>query len=299
MSLWILASLFAATAQAIRFYLQKRLSVGGLSPAASTFARFVYAPVPVALGLGIWAVLSDAAVPSIGPGFWGYAVAGGIAQILATICVVALFARRNFAVGIAFSKTAVLMTVVAGFLLLGEGVTWGAFGAMAVGFAGVVILSLPEGAGLRANPFNAASLLGLASGALFSISAVGYRGASLAIATDAPLLRAGMTLCFVTLFQTFILAAWLIWRDRAGLVAVFVRWRATSLVGAASVAGSMGWFTAYTLQNAALVNAVGQVELILSMLISRFALGEVQSRRELAGIGLVGVSVIGLILLKA
>lgn len=297
MPLWILATLFAASAQALRFYLQKRLAVSGLSPAASTFARFVYAPIPIAIGLGIWAVTAEQSLPVVGAGFVPFAVAGGVAQILATICVVALFSHRNFAVGTAFSKTAVLMTVVTGFLLLGETVTWGALLAMAVGFLGVLILSLPEGAGLRGNPFNMASLLGLASGAFFSVSAVGYRGASLAIQTDAALVRAAMTLCFVTLFQTLLLAGWLAWRDRPGLIAVGRRWRATALVGLASMLGSLGWFTAYTLQTAAYVNAVGQIELILSMLISATLLGETQSRRELTGIALVGVSVVVLILL--
>ncbi|MGB3406161.1 MAG: DMT family transporter [Jannaschia sp.] len=297
MSLWIVATLLAASLQATRFYLQKRLSVSGLSPTASTFARFVYAPLPIAIGLGIWALTSQTAMPRIGSAFWGFAAAGGLSQILATICLVALFSRRNFAVGMAFSKTAVLLTVVAGFLLLGELVTLAALVAMAVGFAGVLILSVPEGLGARANPFNVASALGLASGAFFSVSAVGYRGASLAIATEAPLIRAAMTLCFVTLFQTALLGGWLLWRDRAGLRAVFVRWRVTALVGLTSMLGSLGWFTAYTLQTAAYVNAVGQIELLLSMLISRFLLGERQTARELAGITLVGVSVLGLILL--
>ncbi|MEL6585300.1 MAG: DMT family transporter [Pseudomonadota bacterium] len=298
MSLWLFATLFAATVQAARFYLQKRLSLAGLSPTAATFARFVYAPVPIAIGVLIWLSASGAALPPIGAGFWPFAAAGGLAQILATVCLVALFARRNFAVGMAFSKTAVLLTVVAGFLLLGEVVTVWALLAMAMGFVGVLVLSLPEGIGAVRNPFNVASALGLGAGVFFSISAVGYRGASLEIATDVPILRAAITLCLVTLYQTVLLAAWLAWRDRAGLVAVFKAWRTTSLVGVTSLLGSLGWFTAYTLQTAAYVNAVGQIELILSMLISRLLLGERQSRRELVGIWLVGLSVVGVILLN-
>ncbi|MEO0859705.1 MAG: DMT family transporter, partial [Pseudomonadota bacterium] len=191
-----------------------------------------------------------------------------------------------------------LLTVVAGFLLLGEVVTVWALLAMAMGFVGVLVLSLPEGIGAVRNPFNVASALGLGAGVFFSISAVGYRGASLEIATDVPILRAAITLCLVTLYQTVLLAAWLAWRDRAGLVAVFKAWRTTSLVGVTSLLGSLGWFTAYTLQTAAYVNAVGQIELILSMLISRLLLGERQSRRELVGIWLVGLSVVGVILLN-
>ena len=296
MSLWVAATLLAASVQALRFLLQKRLSVGGLSPAASTFARFVYAPAAIALGLGLW-VAGGGVLPAIGPGFWLYAVAGGIAQILATMCVVALFARRNFAVGIAFSKVTVLLTVATGFLVLGETVTLADLAAMSVGLLGVLILSVPADGGWQV--FNRASVLGLASGAFFSVSAVGYRGASLLVETDAAILRAAVTLCLVTLVQTILLGGWLLWRDRAGFVTVFRRWRATSLVGATSMLGSMGWFTAYTLQTAAYVNAVGQVELILSLAISWLVLGEKFSRRELLAIVLVSVSVVALILLQA
>ncbi|SFI56734.1 EamA-like transporter family protein [Jannaschia pohangensis] len=297
MSLWIFATLFAASVQALRFLLQKRLAVGGLSPVAATFARFVYAPPAIALGLAVWMGVSGTALPAIGAEFWPFAVAGGVAQILATICVVALFAYRNFAVGIAFSKVTVLLTVATGFIVLGETVTLLDLVAMGVGLVGVLILSVPAQGGWQV--LNRGSALGLASGVFFSISAVGYRGASLTVDSEAALVRAAVTLCLVTLFQTAILAAWMLWRDRAGLVAVFRRWRATSLVGATSMAGSMGWFTAYTLQTAAYVNAVGQVELVLSILISWFVLGERQSRREIGGICLVSVSVIALILLRA
>ncbi|CTQ48799.1 EamA-like transporter family protein [Jannaschia donghaensis] len=296
MSLWIVATLFAASVQALRFLLQKRLAVSGLSPAASTFARFVYAPGVIGAGLAAWTLATGTGLPIVGTGFWPYALAGGISQILATMCVVALFAHRNFAVGIAFSKVTVLLTVATGFVVLGETVTWADIAAMLVGLVGVLILSVPAGGGWQV--LNRGSVLGLASGVFFSISAVGYRGASLVVESDAPVLRAAVTLALVTLVQAVVLAAWLAWRDRAGLIAVFTRWRVTTLVGATSMAGSLGWFTAYTLQTAAYVNAVGQVELILSMAISWLVLGERFSWRELLAIALVSCSVIALILLQ-
>jgi drug/metabolite transporter (DMT)-like permease len=296
MSLWLAATLFAATIQALRFLLQKRLSTGGLSAVAATFARFVWAPPAIFAGLALWSATTGRALPRPDPGFWLPAILGGAAQILATICVVALFAHRNFAVGIAFSKTTVLMTVATGFLVLGETVTPAALAAMLVGFAGVVLLSVPGGmSGWRV--LNRASVLGLASGAFFSVSAVGYRAASLAVPSDAPILRAAVTLGAVTLLQAIALAAWLAWRDRTALVAVLIRWRATLPVAATSLAGSLGWFTAYTLQTAAYVNAVGQVELILSMAISWLILGERSTPREVLGLVALGFSVAGLILI--
>ena len=296
MSLWVLATLFAASIQALRFLLQKRMAVAGLSPAAATFARFVHAPFVIGAGLLVWVWLADATLPAIGPGFWPFAIAGALSQILATTCIVALFARRNFAVGIAFSKVTVLMTVAAGFLLLRETVSLADLLTMLVGLAGVLLLSVPRDGGWQV--LNRATALGLASGAFFAVSAVGYRGASLAVASEAPLLRAAVTLALVTCVQATVLAVWLAWRDRGGLCRVIAGWRATAMVGATSMAGSLAWFTAYTLQTAAYVNAVGQVELILSVLIGWAVLGERQTRREAAGIGLIGISVVGLVILR-
>jgi drug/metabolite transporter (DMT)-like permease len=294
MSLWLIATLVAATAQAGRFYLQKRLADGGLSAVAATAARFALAPPVLALGL-IGAAASGTAMPAIGPAFWGYAVAGGLAQVGATILMVLLFAQRAFAVGIAFSKTTVLMAVAVGIVLLGETVTLPALGAMAVGLMGVLLISVPAGGGLRI--LNRASLYGLGAGALFAVSAVGYRGASLAVASEAPLMRAAVTLLLVTMFQTVLLAGWMAWRERPAFAAIWTRRRAVLATGALSLVGSYGWFTAYTLQTAAYVNAVGQVELILSLGISWILLGERIARRELWGIALLGLSVVALILL--
>jgi hypothetical protein len=59
---------------------------------------------------------------------------GGMAQMLATACVVALFARRNFAVGITLKKTEVILTALIGLVVLGEGVSAPVVAAIAVGF---------------------------------------------------------------------------------------------------------------------------------------------------------------------
>lgn len=295
MSLWLFATLFAATIQALRFFLQKRLSLSGSGPAAATFARFVYAPPVLAVGLAVF-MARGGPWPAVTPEFWPYALAGGVSQILATMCVVALFTRRNFAVGMAFSQTTVLITLGVGWALLGELPTTAAILAMVIGVAGVVLLSMPQGTGWRAGLTDPATLYGLASGALFALSGVTYRGASLAIEAEDPILRATVTLFVVTALQTALLAAWLLWRDRPGLVEVFRRWRVSTAIGVTSMLGSLGWFTAFTLQQAAMVKAVGQIELIFSLMISWLALGERITPRELAGVLLIGASVVALLI---
>jgi drug/metabolite transporter (DMT)-like permease len=67
-------------------------------------------------------------------------------------------------------------------------------------------------------------------------------------------------------------------------------------VGIAGFLGSVGWFTAFTLQNAAYVRAVGQIELIFTFLASIFIFKEKTSRMEMAGIALILVAIVSIIL---
>lgn len=294
MSLWIAATLFASLVQTCRFMLQRQIRASGLSTAAATEARFVWGAPLAALGVWIYTGVTDQGLPALDAGFWPYALWGGISQILATLCVVALFAERHFAVGIAFKKTETLQAVFVGLLILGEGVSLAGFAAIGLGFAGVLLLSNAKGGSLQV--WNRATALGVSSGLLFAFSAVGYRGATLAVMSDDPVLRAGFTLALVATSQALMLGVWMLWRERDQLWAVLVSWRVTSLVGLTSALGSFGWFLAFTLQSAAYVKALGQIELIFSVLVSWVVFSEKLSGRELCGAALVGASVVALVL---
>ena len=108
MSLWIPVTIAAAMFQTVRFMLQKSLSSVKLSATGATFARFAYSMPLALLALFIALQLSGFQIPTLAARFWTFAVIGGMSQILATICVVALFKQRNFAVGITFKKTEVI-----------------------------------------------------------------------------------------------------------------------------------------------------------------------------------------------
>lgn len=288
MGLWIPVTIFAAFMQNIRFMLQKVLRGTKLSTAGATFSRFVFSAPLIAVLLVIYLSVTGQVWPELSARFFIFGAAGGIAQVLATACVVALFAQRNFAVGIVFKKTEVVQTALIGLLVLGEGISpWGVV-AIAVGFVGVLLLSDPPKGG---SLFNRAAILGLMSGLLFGVSAIGYRGAAMEIASEDPFLRAGVTLACVTVFQTGVMAIWLIAHERAEIGRVIASWRVSSLVGVTSMLGSFGWFTAFALQNAAYVKALGQVELVFTFLGSYFIFKERSNRREIIGIVFVVASI--------
>lgn len=298
MELWIFATIAAALFQTVRFMLQKVLSMGALSTAGSTYARFAYAAPAAALVMFLYLRAQGEAFPQLTVTFWGFALLGAVSQILATVCVVALFRQRNFAVGITFKKTEVIQTAVVGAVLFGDAVTLEGWGAILIGLFGVLLLS--QTPGLRNGLWNSlksrATVLGLTSGLFFAFSGTSYRAASLEIASEDALLRAGVTLACVTLSQLIGMSVWLRWREPGQLTAV---WRARKVavwVGLTSMAGSLGWFTAYTLQTAAYVQAVGQIELIFSLLASVLFFRETVTPRELVGIGFLAVSILTFIL---
>ncbi len=298
MSLWIPITIAAAGFQTVRFMLQKSLSSVKLSAAGATFARFAYS-LPLALvGLVVAIQVTGLSLPDLTARFWVFAIIGGTSQILATICVVALFKQRNFAVGITFKKTEVIQTAIVGFVVLGDQVSTGAMGAIVVGLLAVLLLSkTPGGDGAWWQHLtNRASRLGLGSGVLFAFSSVSYRGASLELGDIDAWYRALVTLAAVVTFQFVSMGIWLLWRDRAELRAVWNTRRTGVFVGLTSLCGSFCWFFAFTLQNAAYVKALGQVELLLSLLASILFFRETITRREIAGMMLLGASILALVL---
>ena len=69
-----------------------------------------------------------------------------------------------------------------------------------------------------------------------------------------------------------------------------------SVVGLTSMLGSVGWFTAMTLQNAAYVRALGQVELIFTFFTSVLIFRERIAKAEIGGTLLIVSGVLILLL---
>ncbi len=294
MSLWVLFTLFAAATQTLRFVLQKRLKGAGLSTGGATFARFLFA-APIATTAALVALAqSDWALPPLGIAFAGFVLIGALGQIVATFLTVALFSLRNFAVGIAFTKTETVQVAAFSALLLSETVSLAGWLAIAIGLAGVLTLSRTPEPGARR--FGRAALYGLLAGALFGLSAIGYRGATLALAPLPFLSRAVVALAAATILQTVVMGLWLRWREPGEVGRVARRWRHTLPVGVTGVLGSFGWFTAFSLQNAAYVRALGQVEIVFTLLASALFFRERLALREGAGIALIVVSVVLIVL---
>ena len=296
--LWIPITIGAAFFQNLRSALQKHLK-GRLSNTGATFSRFAYAaPLAVAYVDGSGAATGDELPqPERRPSLV-YAVAGGLAQITATALLLYSFSFRNFAVGTTYSKTETVQTAIFGILILGDPLGIGAALAIVISLLGVMAISVASTrmslAGLLTSWTEKPALIGLASGAFFGISAISYRGASLSLGDQGFLIRAAYTLACVTVFQTLVMALYMRLREPGQLTAVFRSWRVAAWAGITGMIASAGWFTAMTIQNAAYVRALGQIELVFTFAAAVFFFHERPNRTEVIGIGLV---IAGLLLL--
>lgn len=283
MEAWAIITVAAAFLQNLRSYLQRRLT-GQLSVNAASFVRFCYA-LPFALAyLGI--LSTQTPLPEPDAVFLLYCLVGGVAQILATMALVASLVGSNFAVGTALSKTETLQAALFGFLLLGEVLTVPMFLGVLISFVGVLLLS--GQAPLKSLVGGERGvILGLLAGTGFAVSAVAFRGASLSLPDGSAMLRAAMTLSVSLLMQVLLMGLFLRWREPGALRRVWDARRTGVLVGLAGAGASAGWFTAMTLAQAALVRAVGQIELLFTFATAVWILREKVTSREITGALLV------------
>jgi len=296
MPLWIPITIAAAFFQNLRSGLQKRLK-GRMQTTGATFARFGFGLPFALIYLAILVFLFDETVPEVNPTVLIAAGSGGLAQIAATFLLVYLFGLRNFMVGTAYSKTEPVQAALFGLLILGETISPLGLVAVMAGVVGVVLISVGN-AGVsqvwRALASREA-LIGIASGALFGISAVCFRWSALALPAGSVTIRAAVTLVLALGIQTFAMLVWMLLRDRAELRAVARAWVPCLAVGLVGAGASVGWFTAMTLQKVAYVRALGQIELVFTFVSSVFWFRETVTRLELAGSAIIVLAILALL----
>ncbi|MCI4664590.1 MAG: EamA family transporter [Neomegalonema sp.] len=286
MALWIPITLAAAFLQNLRSSLQAGLR-GRVGPTGATFVRFAYA-LPFTFSFFAIALYIDGAPP---PPSWiwaGWTGLGGAAQILATAALLAAVPKSGFAIATGYSKTEPILAALAGALLLLDVPPLLAALAIVVGVVGVWLATVQHSAAGWSQAFGAGLGYGLAAAALFALSAVSYRGASLSLESGSVAIRAAFTLATATAAQTIVMLVWMAARAPAEIRAVAAAWRPGLLTGAAGAFASLGWFTAMTLEPAAHVRALAQVELLFAATTAWIWFGERQSRRAILGLALIG-----------
>jgi drug/metabolite transporter (DMT)-like permease len=286
---WIPIVIWAAFAQTIRNATQRTL-VAGLGTLAATLVRFLYG-LPFAAS---WLLLvhgitgTSLVLPPVSAAYAGWLALGAGAQLVATACLLMAMKQRNFIIGVTFSKTEVLQVGIFAALILQELPTLLTGIAMVVATVGVVLLSLPGKVAPGAAAWNGnAAWFGLASGACFALSAVGYRGAALALAPMSPWIIGAWNVLLAQTAQSLLLGGWILGRQPGTMQAIAQAWRPSLLAGMMGALASIGWLTAAALRPAVDVRTLGLVEVFFSYLVSRQFFKERMSVREGTGLVLV------------
>ena len=291
---WIFWSVLAAVMQSVRTAGQKYLAEE-VSPLGATLVRYLFAAPFVVLYV-IW-LLDDREInlPEPDTTFLLAGLIAAMLQIIATVLLVKLFSLRSFAVGSCYIRSEILATAILGLTLFGEAVSGLGFLSMLVCVSGLVAITIAKSGKLE-QLWNKSAIYGLTAGVSLSLTSLLIRQASLSFGIDDALLTAALTLAYLVLIQTVICLGLLALKQPQEFTVILVRWRISLFVGLTSLVGSVGWFTAFTLERAAYVKTLGQVEFLFTLAIAVFVFREIPNRLEWMGMGVLLIGVVTLLL---
>ena len=289
MEIWILFTLLAVTMQSVRTAAQKQIAKS-LSASTTTLIRYLFGlPFALAYFFFLRYIYQEESVAG-NPVFYRAASLSAMAQIFATVFLVKALTLHNFAVGTALAKTEALLTAIIGGLFFSAALSPIAYLSVALGVVGVLIASNWKIS--LADLFQNESIkFGIGAGLGFALASLWIREASLSLELPR-LFSAAAVLLYMVLLQTAICLLFVFIRESSQLSLMLARWRACVFIGFSSLAGSIGWFTAMSLQDAAVVKTLGQTEFAVTLLITYFYFGEKITAKEYIGIILVVLSVI-------
>ena len=284
--LWALFTVIAAASQTVRNAAQRELTAT-LGTVGATHVRFLFGFPFALVFFAVVLIASGVPLPHPPTVYWAWVLDGALTQIAATALMLAAMNDRSFVVVYAYIKTEPVQVALFGLVILGDAVTPGMAVAILIATVGVVIMALKPGTtmGLRA------TLLGLASGAMFAVSAIGFRGAILSLGLPSYLMAATFTLVIGLLIQSALLSLYLLVRDPGVLRAIVRAWRPSLLAGFLGALASQFWFLAFALATAASVRTLALVEVLFAQAIARFFFKQATTPREGFGIVLIVIGV--------
>ncbi len=268
---------------ALQSQLSQEVSIAGV-----TLARFIWAAPIAGLYLFSLYVWQPTEIPEFSSGYFSVVIAASCSQILATALMVVLFKQSNYAIGAGLAKSEAIIAAILGMLFFGTLLSPLAWLGVLIGGVAIFILShqkQTKKASIKT------IIIGIASGSAFALTSLWVREASLTLNALFPH-RAAWVLFSVISIQTVALTLFLWVTDRVSLKALIERPRLTFLTSMTSCLGSIGWFSAMSLQAVPYVKTLGQIEIFFTMLISVLWLKEGLQRRSIIGLVLIAFAAI-------
>jgi drug/metabolite transporter (DMT)-like permease len=288
--LWAVFTVIAAVGQVLRNVQQKELTAT-LGTVGATHVRFLFGLPFGVLFLIVVLTATQLPLPELSRTMLAWTVTAALAQIGATALMLAAMRDRSFVVVTTYAKTEAMQVAVFGLIFLGDHITPPLAVAILTATAGVLLVSWPRSGGEEAFSWRPA-LLGIGSGALFAIAAIGFRGGIRALETPSFVVAATTTLAAGLAIQTVVLTAYLLVFDRKTLFDIFRMWRPSMLAGFTGAFASQMWYLAFALETAAKVRTLALIEIPIAQILSRNLFKQRLASREAVGIGLIVVGVL-------
>jgi drug/metabolite transporter (DMT)-like permease len=287
---WVLITIFAAFFQNLRSGIQKNLNKN-ISLVASTYVRFAFClPFTAALYFIYFQNTESIIVASQQINFLPYILLAAISQIFFTFMLLYSFQFSNFIIGTTLSKTEVV--------LHDHFNSWTVVGIV-VSTIGVFVFSTKDKNVILKNLISKSTLVGLFCGFLLALSVVCYRAAALSLINlKSSFEMALTTLFFGVLIQTVILTIYILFFEKEQFKKMYEnKWQCVA-AGFCGFVTTLSWFYVFTLVQAAIVRAVGQIELLFSYIASRYYFKEKISFIEVLGIAVFALGVIVILVAK-
>jgi len=284
---WILFTLGAVILQTVRNALQSKLS-GAVNTSGVTLSRFILAP-PIAL---VYLLILYSGSASQVPEFSGFFIAvilcASLLQIAATSLMVILFKQKNFAIGAGLAKSEALVAGVVGMLFFGSYLTPLGWAGIVIGGIAVFVLS----SGNRLHGISVKTMvIGLACGTCFALTSLLVREASHMLNVQHTV-AAAWVLLWVLCVQAITLGGYIAVTKPYVFRQLTNAKKQVLAISTVSCLGSICWFTAMALQHVALVKTLGQLEVLLTLVLSYYWLKNAVTKREIAGLLLIGLAAI-------
>lgn len=307
--LWIIISIFAALMQAVRTAAQKTLNQR-MSNLGTTYVRSVFGLPVMVLFLAYVLSSYGGGWPKMRVDYLLLTAAGAAAQIFATMALIYMFKLRNFAIGTMLTKVDILMTAIIGTALFSENLSFNGVMGLLVVVSGVLLMTVGrmgidkltgEGVTLVQSVFGKSTQVAFLCALLFTFSYLFLREALLVMEPAEGVLPPGVgsmfwrgawTVVIATLMQIVVVGIVLWFTERRVFGQMRPNAKIATFIGVTSAIGSIGWYTAFAMQNASYVRAVGQIEVVFTLLIAWFYFRERMTVLELVGVALTVVGIL-------
>ncbi|OJU30203.1 MAG: multidrug DMT transporter permease [Nitrobacter sp. 62-13] len=288
-SLWIPFTVTAALGQVARNAMQRSLTAP-LGTWGATNIRFLFGlPFSLVFFAVVIAFTGDP-VPWPVVAFWLWLLLGALSQIVGTGLMLLAMNDSSFVATTAYLKTEAIQTAIFGFVFLGDHLTLLKVVAILIVTLGVIVTALRP-AGARGFAELKPMVLGLVAAACFALSAVGFRGAIIAVPGVSFVTAASYTLVLGLVVQTAVLTAYLLLRAPEVPKRILRLWRPSLFAGFLGAFASQFWFLAFALTAAANVRTLALVEVLFAQAVSYYSFKQPLSMREFGGIVLIVIGV--------